>query len=523
MVEIILNNKHWTTDSGIYFTGYFIENNRFIQSNEALQYITDFRNLFELKELVNKLNGHFAIIINANDCTYLISDKIRSIPLFFRYTKERIIISDEAINCNINNPCREFDNDSVQTFLYCGYTLNNKTLYKNIYVTEPGNVIQLRNDFWDSYPYYIYPSSVTKYDVGNLNKLSNELNKIIEKIFSRLFKNLENKPIAISLSGGFDSRLIALMAAKYHPKNLYFFSYGIKKHMEIKIAEEVALNLGVKWLFIEYNEKIVSNFTKDTVFLKYYPYAANYSSMFFLQDYFAIKQIKEKQLVPDDCVFIPGHSGDALAGSHLSSKLIRYKSKEKIIQEIYNFHFNQLFANESVKKELKKRIEKSIPPSILNSWQAFDYWYLHQRQPKFIINSCRVYSYFGYQYFLPLWNDEIHDFFLHLPFELRVHKKLYNTVLKDIFETKNLNFKREIEPSIFRKKIQEYKSYIKKIFPSFLNNLFIEKESPFFYNHITQILRKQTKPEFVKKTRLKNFFNAYIIQWYVQSISSSRN
>ena len=51
-----------------------------------------------------------------------------------------------------------------------------------------------------------------------------------------------------------------------------------------------------------------------------YPYVSGLSSMFFMQEYFAVKYLKESHIIPDDSVFIPGFSGDVLAGSHLSMR-----------------------------------------------------------------------------------------------------------------------------------------------------------------------------------------------------------
>jgi asparagine synthase (glutamine-hydrolysing) len=69
---------------------------------------------------------------------------------------------------------------------------------------------------------------------------------------------------------------------------------------------------------VEYNREKIHNYLSDKTFAEYYPYASRATSMFFMQEYFAVKHLKENKLIPDDSVFIPGHSGDFLGGSQLN-------------------------------------------------------------------------------------------------------------------------------------------------------------------------------------------------------------
>lgn len=518
MAEIILNKALWTSLDNIHFSGYLIYNGRYIKSAEAINYIKD----LDLEAFdFSKLSGQFAIIGQCPNATYLISDKLRSIPLFFSFYRNRIIISDEAENCYSSHHQNNKNSTSVQAFLRCGYTLDHQTLIKDIFSTEPGEIIKIRNTTWEQKYYFTYP--LFKSEDPNLDfaYLNQTLNEKLEFVFRQLFENIKDKPVAVSLSGGYDSRLIAVMATKYHPQSLYFVTYGLKNHPEVILAEKVAKRLGIKWIFIEYNQQLVSGFTNTETFNSYYRYASNLSSMFYLQDYFAIKKIKEEHLIPDDCVFIPGHSGDSLSGRHLTKKIQHLKSINKVTDAIFNYHFNQIKSSKKEKEALIKEIETVIPRYLNSSWQAYDFWYLYQRQPKFILNSCRVYTFFGYNYFLPLWHDELHQFFLELPLRCRLNKNLYNRVLKRIFKEYDLDFKDEIGPNAFQKKLQTIKNHIKKALPPVVINYFTNNISPFFYHYITRILKKETTDKFAFTPTQKNYFNAYIIQWYLQSLFGS--
>ncbi len=77
----------------------------------------------------------------------------------------------------------------------------------------------------------------------------------------------------------------------------------------------VADSLGFQWIPVVYTEKMVEGYMQDDAFYDYVRYTSNWVSMFFMQEYFAIRYLKEQQLIPEDSVFIPGHSADFFAGS----------------------------------------------------------------------------------------------------------------------------------------------------------------------------------------------------------------
>lgn len=90
-----------------------------------------------------------------------------------------------------------------------------------------------------------------------------------------------------------------------------------------------------------------------------------------------------------------------------------------------------------VRKMLEARIESSLeqlitdkncidPSDLLQSWNNLE------RQPKFITNSVRVYEYWGFQWWLPLWGAEYVDFWSRVPFEYRLGRKLYEKFIDKI-------------------------------------------------------------------------------------------
>ncbi|WP_269848621.1 asparagine synthase-related protein [Methanosarcina horonobensis] len=57
-----------------------------------------------------------------------------------------------------------------------------------------------------------------------------------------------------------------------------------------------------------------------------------------------------------------------------------------------------------------------------------EYFDSNERQAKFIINSVRVYEFFGYEWRIPLWDAELMEFFLRVPIEHRINRNLYKKI-----------------------------------------------------------------------------------------------
>lgn len=56
-----------------------------------------------------------------------------------------------------------------------------------------------------------------------------------------------------------------------------------------------------------------------------------------------------------------------------------------------------------------------------------EFWEWQERQANYMVNSVRVYEYWGYEWRIPLWDMELVQFWKSVPAHLRADRKLYNT------------------------------------------------------------------------------------------------
>ena len=99
----------------------------------------------------------------------------------------------------------------------------------------------------------------------------------------------------------------------------------------------------------------------------------------------------------------------------------------------------------------KKKIFDTIGKEQIHEWESYVnqvlYFVFSERVAKFIVNSIRVYEFFGYSWRIPLWDNQLMDFFSKLSLKFRMDEFLYITYAKKILFKNNLQILCDIECS----------------------------------------------------------------------------
>jgi asparagine synthase (glutamine-hydrolysing) len=519
-VIILENNKgcKWYTRNNIYAKGYLFDDKNNLYRNQEL--IAYFQGAGESGNFLHKLkhaNGLFSVIIKDGNKLLIAVDRARCFPLFYMLNNNNLFISDTIELLLKKTNVKEADQPASNIFLETGYVTYNKTLVKNIFQVQAGEYICFSGGKINKGFYHTFiPDRISDY---SKNDLSKKLLKCIDTISERTGRLLEKKVAIIPLSGGYDSRLVASVLKNAGVSDVICFTYGRKDNNELRISEKVAKKLGYKWLFVEYNNKLINGYLESNIFREYYKYSANYSAMFFMQEYFAVKYLHENNLIPRNSVFLPGHSGDVLAGGHLWGDINEKTTLKCLAKLIYEKNYVLNRHPFHIRKDLINEIQKNITANNEFPFAVFQNWELKERHAKFIVNSANVYNFFGYEYYMPLWDLDLLDFFTVLPYKYRIFKNFYNDVLKNhIFNDAGLNFSYENIPSQKFIRLQLYKNKVKRYIPEILKKPFYHHPDPFFYKEITgYMINDLIKRGYKVNTRVQ-YENAYIVQWYLYKV-----
>lgn len=499
--SINLQGKGWIYSQNITVKGFTIYNGQHYEKEQFCRLINDICRNEGIDKLLSILNGRFSIILKTEKDTYIIVDHIRSFPLFYEYKNDIIVIQDQLLveNYSIKN----VDKLGLESLLNCGYVINNLTLIQNIFQIRPGHYLRINHKTEEiEYSNYLPFQLVTKTE--------SELIEILNQVFNDYKNALQGKQIVISLSGGYDSRLVLLMFHKLGYKNIIAFTYGRNNSIEKQYADKICQTLDIKWMEVDYEGIVEDNLIEDPQFSDYFDKACNLSSMAFLQDYFAVRYLHKNNLISKNAIFVPGHTGDFLSGRKLPLSLQKcdsYFIKNLILKDHLNFNKNS--------NSLINALEING-----KNWSAYENWIMKERQAKFIINSTFVFEYFGYNSFLPLWDKRLVDFFKSLPFTQKLYGKLYKDTCNALFKEYNVQFKNELHPNTFQINTQYLKKWLKTYLPKSITKIFLQKSDTYCYGEVIHQMSKYHK---FKEPLLTNNHNAYLVQWYVHLLSESNN
>jgi len=403
-----------------------------------------------LKTLLLTLNGNFALALETSRYIFCTVDRVRSIPLFYAVNGDEALFSDDAnhLRDRLDPP---FNEENGAEFLVTGYVTGPDTLFDGISQLQAGEylvydkadgslITQFYHRFWHE-----------NYFSDSEEDLLNRLDEVFVRVFQRLIESTKGRQIVVPLSGGLDSRIIVAMLKRLGAEDVICFTYGKKGNREAEISRQVAEALGYRWYFVEYTkEKLYDGYHSRAISV-YKIYSSNLTSLPHTQDFLAVKELKEEGKIPENAVFVPGHSGDMLAGSHIPLDYNQPQTYtfEKFLEDNLKKHYTLWKWNTTELGPLfKDRVWKSVGDipvysneSCANAIELFDF---SERQAKYIVNSVRVYEFFGFQWRIPLWDVELIDFFLQVPVSYRIHQLLYKNYAKNLF-TRHLQSLSEIE------------------------------------------------------------------------------
>lgn len=506
----------WSCYHNIHVKGYAFNGDGIMLSGASLAgAIASVKTIDELATLALSLNGLFCAAGSLSFGSFALADKVRSFPLFYAHSPESILISD---NPYLFQQSDELNSNSVLEFKTAGYCLGDRTLLNGVCQVEAATLVVYCNSAWQKVQYFSYATQNQRAETYDNAK--QKLRLVLDNCMHRMLKSISNRPIAIPLSGGYDSRFIAAWLTLNGRNNFTTFTYGRSGNREMQLAHQVSKTLGCPWIPIVYTDDVVRNIANDDFFERYVRFASTACSMPLFQDYPAINTMLKGNFLPKGTVVLPGHSGDMLAGSWLRADY-KNKSMDKIANVLVdNFH-GLIDLSKSERVLLYRKISDSIASlDDCLPYSVMDWWNVKERQAKFIVNSCRAYSFFDFDIRLPLFDDELVNFFKTLPFSYKLHKRLYNETLEEhYFKPLGLVYNSELQLTRSDYFLIQAKGVLKRTFPilkkfrrPFTDNLCYTEIADQLYSQYGLSIDEEC-------IRNSKSLNAPILNWYLKVLS----
>lgn len=508
----------WHVHQNTHAKGFlFDKDGNFYEGDELARYFSDIHTEEAFLTLLNRSSGLFSVVVQNEEKIFFAVDLLRMFPLFYTGSGPMAFwLGDDPQWAPVP---KKFQENNKHEFLATGYVTGPGTLSQELHQLQAGEYGAINKEKLEIHAYDNYLTAKEKF-APDFNKEKEILKSLIFSTFHKYIESFKKHHFVLPLSGGFDSRLIACILKIHGIQNVTCITYGRSGNKEAVTSEKVAKKLGFDWVYIKYDDALIQNYIHDPVFLDYVHYASKYTSQFYMQEYFAVKHLKEEKLIPEDSVFVPGHSGDFVAGSHLSGRIRKKADTSRIVSEIYlrNYRLNRLYNKH--RREIQNRLKAYVDNIQALPYSAVENWDWKERQAKFIVNSCSVYNFFGYRHCLPLWDKMLFEYFRDLPFDLKFNKKLYDAAVLELFNEFEVLF----DTDLILKHEPAWKSRIKqKIKASLpekvLRLLWNKGDDPHFYRPITDYMIKEMRNAGYQVNEQVRYPNAIISQWYIYKLT----
>ncbi|MCQ2350843.1 MAG: asparagine synthase C-terminal domain-containing protein [Paludibacteraceae bacterium] len=495
----------WYHDKYISVTGYCYANGNLLTDKGLADYfcITDTDILLEK---LRTANGIFSFIIDTPDFKATSVGDTRIYPVYYKEDTDGLQISNDFRN--LLSKSDKLSDFAVQFYKASSFTPAGLTLIDGIKQVKPFHLLVRSNNNTSEFCYKTYLHLAEE----EQSMTECQIMKIIDNAFKRTIDSVNGRQIVIPLSGGYDSRLIACMMKLNGYENVICYTIGAKESQECSTAFKVAKQLGFRIYLINPADADAKELFSTSEFRQYSSFTGGLTNFLWLYEFFAIKKLKSLGVLEDGAVFIPGHSGDFLAGSQLyKSRLTDSSSSQSFCKAILDDRFiygHNRITDNYVFNQISENISAGY-----TSISSFNWFTMTHLLTHCINNAARAYLFFDYDVRLPFWDRELLDAFLSLPFTDLKNCSLYRKTLTDnVFNPLQVNFASDL-PSVGTLRLQHFKNRIKKLIPSSLTSLLPLKHD------ITGewLLAKELVKEFSEIKGCST--NELLLKWYLMIVN----
>lgn len=449
------------------------EGTKKLSPDEAQSAIRVLNDRDAVTSFLKRSNGFFSVVNVEGNNGWIAVDRIRSLPLFYGQHNGKLFISEDARWVREHVHDNEMDPIAREEFLACGYVTGSDTLFPNVKQVQAGEVVFFKLS--EDSDIIVEPLRYYRYVHGNYFEdeteiLFRKLDETLINVFQNLISYASGRTIVIPLSGGYDSRLVALMLKKAGYKNIIAFSYGKPGNWEAEVSNIVAKKLGIGWEFVPYSNDNWYKWYRSDEMKAYSEFADGLVSLPHIQDWPAVLMLKKENRIPDEAVFVPGHTADKLTGSLSKScpdiyRLPNYPHVTRAILETH-YNLNALIKNNIIVKQFEWRVLRTLGDlaQYPDSASIYESWDVSERQPKFIVNSLRVYEFFGYDWWIPFWDKGFMNFWCRVPKERRLYQCFYKKYVDRISEQQGLSLQ-ELQINTEKAIMKIIKPAAKRILP----------------------------------------------------------
>ncbi|OKL49525.1 hypothetical protein BSR29_00785 [Boudabousia liubingyangii] len=376
------------------------------------------------------LRSHYAGAQISNDQVVLVTDQMRSFPLYYLVDEESVAVSDNwQYLAELNN--YEVDPAGFQQIAAAGFCFSDRTAYRNIRQVLPGTRIRIDLATGKVQKESLHVPLFESEKYLEQDDFLNALSQGFDTAMKRAVSLVGDSKILVPLSGGLDSRLIVCWLSENKIPNVHCFTYGRPDSAEVRISEAIAKNLGLAWTGVDLLEDKVKEAWNQSETADFLRYAFAGYSLPHVQDWYALKVLTEAGIAnPGDVVF-PGHT---IVDNFHNHELLEEVpvNRKKLCSVLLHKHllFNSridtsLGTKEAAKSTLDFLNFTDYNGSARSLQKTVEGYNFFERQCKYINNSMRAYEFFKLRWAIPMLDRDFTDIWCQGAIDLTITRRAY--------------------------------------------------------------------------------------------------
>jgi len=385
---------------------------------------------------LDALNGFFAVVVERSDGTFVGVDHVRSIPLV--YAPDAGLVSDDARRLADRLGSGAYDSLAESELLVSGNVLGDRTLVPGMHALRPGEAVGLVDGEAERTRYAAFRPGTADAEEVDHGAALDRLERAVDAAFDRLSAVVGDRKVALALSGGADSRLVATeLAARDH--DVLTYSFGTAGNEDVRVAREVAAALDLPWEFVAYSTDSWGEWYVSPERAAFVDRAFSYDSIPNYGTVPALSELRDRGVLVDDAVC---SSGQTVAGVSENVPTAFEKPSpdtDDVVDAVLEYWARWGWENPAFDRAVRERIAAAVADggepaadgsageidSFPAAFAAFERWKHDERHTKYFVADARQYDFFGLDWWLPLWDREVVAAWAAVPVADRRRKRAY--------------------------------------------------------------------------------------------------
>jgi len=210
------------------------------------------------------LNGWFHGLVadRARGKATLFNDRFGMHRLYYHESKDAFYFAVEAKAILAILPeLRKINPQALGEWIECGCTLENRTLFENLYILPPSSSWVFRNGSLEQRVSYFQPGEWEEQSILSPEDFYRAIRDVFSSTLPRHFNGRER--VGMSLTGGLDTRVI-MAWYKAAPDSLPCYTFGgtYRECRDVTVARQVARACGQSHAVIQCGREFISSFSK---------------------------------------------------------------------------------------------------------------------------------------------------------------------------------------------------------------------------------------------------------------------